>query len=139
MTVKKPRKIVRHKQTVLMAVPKADLDTLIIPPRLSLAAFKESKATMTDWFNVTFRIKVGLYIAEKAYQLQTEEGMRLAIIACLKIRDRKRDTNLLSITPYELADIEMGLDAVDAMQYENIRKLLLAAHTEAKKYVHQLL
>jgi hypothetical protein len=139
MKKSKPRKKLLTNTPITIGIPKEQLELLAAVPRRSLAALKENRATPTDLYNVSFRIKVGLHLAEKLYQFETEDGMRLAMIACLKVRDRFKANTMLAVTPHEVAEIEMGLEAIDAMQYENIRRELLAAHLAAKAYMHNLI
>ena len=112
---------------------------LIIPPRNALKAFKEGKADRTDWFNISFRLRMGTYLAEKIYTEETLVGMKLAFDACLSIHTRFMTENVVKATPEELIELEAGLDAIDIMQTENLRRDFLDAALAARKELSDLL
>ena len=105
----------------------------------SLAKFKEGTAGANDWYNLLFRIQVGLELARAFYEDTTIAGMVAAKEACLVVMRRFNTDTVWRATPGELDEIESGLDAVNTMTGENIRRELLHAHYEArealKKYV----
>ena len=134
----KPKKKYKSYTPVTIAISKEKMAELVIPPRNSLTAFKEKRADRTDWCNVTFRIKVGLSLAEKIYTEDTVKGMKEALDACESIRNRFMSINTVTATVEELIELEAGLDAVDAMQEENIRRHLLDAYLAAREYINKL-
>jgi hypothetical protein len=108
------------------------------PPRTSLRRFREGIADATDWFNISFRIRVGIYLARAEYQQETVEDMTDAFMLCDTIYTRAKQDNGpdWTITPEEIDYIESALDAVDIMQDETTRRAQLYAHQVSQKIMH---
>ena len=101
-------------------------------PRISFKRLQENKADVNDWYNLSFRIKVGHYLAEKLYAKEAVIGLSIAFDCCKLIGERWLLNKVISATPDELADIEISLDAVDSMHTENTRRYLLEAYHAAR-------
>lgn len=111
------------------------LKTMIRP---SLAAFKENRQSLTDWHNVGFRLKVALEVAKEHYVLETVSELQRCMDAVLAIKQRYATHQSLSATPEEIELFEMGLDAMDQIQDESTRRLLLDKFLAADRYMKAL-
>lgn len=131
----------RHHQPVNPAVlskaERARVLQLIMP---SYDKFVSGEPTSTDWYNLLFRIQVGLELAREFY---TEPAIVLMVIAkeaCLRIMNRYHRQQAWSATAEDMQEIKAGLDAVETMTGENLTNQLLQAHyaarDELKKYVN---
>lgn len=121
------------KSPIVLGIPKAHVDIIASVPRASFKRFKEGIADMDDWFNLSFRIKVGQYLAEKIYTEVAVDAFNLAFGHCKEIGERWLVDKVVTATELELYDIEAGLDAVDQMHGENIRRHLLDAYYAARE------
>lgn len=122
-----------------IAVPKVLQDQIKRVPRLSLKAFIENKATSTDWYNLTFRSKIGLDLAKEVYTEEASVAMTDVLNACLGTKDRFVKTNVWSITEEEAELVLLGLDATDQMQDETTRRLQLDVFHLSDKYMKKLI
>jgi len=121
-----------NKTPITIAVPKQHLDMIASVPRASFKRFKEGIADIDDWFNLSFRIKVGHYLAEKIYEQEAVDAFNIAFDHCKEIGERWLTNAVVTATEEELSDVEAGLDAVDEMHGENIRRHLLDAYYAAR-------
>lgn len=126
-----------HQSNILSKQERAKVSALIWP---SYTRFVSGEPTSTDWYNLLFRIQVGLEMARRFYTDPAIVLMVAAKEACLRIMTRYHQTNGWSATQVDLDDIKSGLDAVDTMAGENIIHEVLQAHYKArevlKKYVN---
>ena len=133
------RKKPKSKTPIVFKLSVADQEKLKAPPHKSLAALKAGTHTATDWFNVTFRIKVGYELAKAAYTQEAVDGMLDTLHACLSIRARYLATLRWSVTEEDLSLLELGIETTDLMQDDTTRRDQLSAHHTARTYVHELL
>lgn len=133
-----PRKPLLTKTPIVFAIPKAELERMRQLCRNHYALIVNKKGTINDVLNIAFRLKVGSVLAEKVYTEVTQEEFSPAFDSILSVIIRWTRDSVVSPTPEEFANIEAGMDAVDAMQMENIRRVLLDAHLAARKYVYDL-
>lgn len=124
---------------ITIAVPKAQQDAIKRVPRQSLQAFKDNKQTPTDWYNLTFRTRIGFDLAHEVYTNETVVEMTECLNTCLAIKDRYLQTKLWTATPEEIESIEIGLDAIDQMQDETTRRVQLVAFKESDVYMKKLI
>lgn len=120
---------------IVFKIPKEQQDRIKKPPRTSLNRFRSNQADATDWFNIAFRIRVGVHIAKAEYLQETVDDMSQAFTFCDILYTRaKQDTGPdWSITADEAEYIESALDVVDIMQDETTRRVQLDAHHVAQK------
>lgn len=106
-------------------------------PRKSFKAFQDKRATATDWYNLSFRLKVGLEIAKKLYIDETVQGFTESLDATVSIRKRYHASGdtLWEATVEEMALIESGLDAVETMHEENTRRDMRSAYQITDQYM----
>lgn len=128
---KKPKSLT----PIVFKISKEKQDAIKRPPRTSLNRFRTNQADATDWFNVAFRIRVGVHIAKAEYQQQTITGMSEAFTFCDVLYTRaKKDTGPdWTVSADDIEYLESALDAVDVMQDETTRRVQLDAHHVAKK------
>jgi len=128
----------KNKLPITISLSKKKLDSIAEIPRVSLRRFKENIADINDLINIYFRINVGLYLAKKIYEKETADSFELLIYQCKQILERYIRDKLVNADQTEIIDIENGLDAVDQMHTENIRRYLLEAYYLAKNEVVKL-
>lgn len=133
------RKKPKSKTPIIFKLSKAEQEQIRLPPHESLAAFRAASHTATDWFNITFRIKVGYELAKACYTAEAVEGMLDTLHACLSIRARYLATLRWSATESELELLQLGIATTDLMQDDTTRRDQLKAHHTARTYVHELL
>jgi hypothetical protein len=131
----KPKRI----STSLIKLAEPEQKWLKQVPRLSLNAFKNKTQTITDWNNVTFRIKVGVELAKKIYTEETFSSMNEVLSVCLKLGEEYRKTNILNPTAEEIETMEIGIDAVDSMQDETLRKDQVIAYRTTDAFMKKLI
>lgn len=138
---KKPQKSRKLKTytPITIAVPKHLQDQIKKVPRQSLQAFLENRQTPTDWYNLTFRIKIGYDLAKEVYTQEAVDGMKQVLDACIAIKERYLQTKVMSMTLLESDLIEMGLDATDQMQDETTRRIQLEAFHESDRFMKRIL
>lgn len=124
---------------ITIAVPKHLQDELKRVPRASFQAFLDNKQNLTDWYNITFRIKIGYELAVKIYTEEAVQGMKNALDACMNIKDRYLDIKVMSMTLLESDLIELGLDATDQMQDETTRRDQLGSFHETDRFMKKIL
>jgi len=124
---------------ITIAVPKALQDQIKKVPRQSFQAFLDNKQTPTDWYNLTFRIRIGYNLAQAVYTQEAIVGMKEALDVCITIKERYLTTRLLSMTLRESDLMEMGLDATDQMQDETLRRTQLEAFHESDRFMKKIL
>lgn len=136
MTTKnKPvRKKPKSNTPIIFKVAKAQQEIIKKPPRISLQRFKENKADATDWYNIAFRISVGVNIARSDYVQETVDAMIESFSVCesLFVNAKKDSGPHWSATPEQLEYLQEALDAVDQMQDETTRRVQLDAHLLAR-------
>lgn len=131
------RKKPKSHTPIVFRLSKEMQDAIKRPPRISLNRFKTNQADATDWFNIAFRIRVGVQIAKEEYTQDTIDDMVKVFSFCDALYNRaKRDTGPdWSVSTEEEQYIENALDAVDIMQDETTRKTQLNAHHIAQKFM----
>jgi len=138
MTVIKKKKC-KSNTPIIFAVPKSVQDQIKRVPRLSLQAFKDNTQTPTDWYNIAFRIKIGLGIAESTYTDDAIIPMKEVLQVCLDIKDRYLETKVMSATIEECEAIEIGIDATDEMTDQTTRRIQLDAFHASDKFMKSIL
>ena len=128
---KKPKSVT----PIVFKISKDKQEAIKKPPRVSLRRFSEGKADATDWYNIAFRIRVGVHIAKQEYVQDTIDEMNRAFTLCdLIYTNAKKDTGPdWSITQEQIESLRDALDAVDIMQDETTRRVQLDAHLIAQK------
>lgn len=137
MTTKnKPiRKKPKSNTPIIFKVAKEQQEAIKKPPRISLRRFIDGVADATDWYNIAFRISVGINIAQSDYVQETVDAMKECFNVCEDIfTNAKQETApVWSITNEQAEYLQEALDAVDTMQDETTRRVQLDAHLIAKK------
>lgn len=128
---KKPKSVT----PIVFKIAKDKQEAIKKPPRVSLRRFFEGKADATDWYNIAFRIRVGVHIAKQEYVQDTIDEMNRAFTLCdLIYTNAKKETGPdWTITQEQIEVIQDALDAVDVMQDETTRRVQLDAHLVAQK------
>ena len=127
-----PRKKLKTNTPITIAIPKAQMLSIAKVPRISFKRFQDGIADVNDWYNLSFRVKVGLYLADKFYTEEAVIGLTLAAKMCNNIGARWLSDKVVTATNEELVDIEAALDAVDQIDGENIRRYILEAMYSAR-------
>lgn len=133
-----PRKALKTKTPIVFGIPKAELERMKQLTRNHYKNVEAGTGNINDILNIAFRLKVGSELAAKVYTEVTQEEFSLAFESILAVVMRWVHEKTISPTAQEKVNIEEGMDAVDAMQMENIRRILLDAHLVARKYVYDL-
>lgn len=129
------RKKPKSNVPILMKLPKAQQEAIKRPPRISLNRFKQGIADATDWYNIGFRICVGLQLAKSDYVQETVDGVEGVYTLWKSVFERAKAPVAPNwiITENEVLEVEEALDAVDAMQDDTLRRSQLDAHLTASK------
>ena len=128
---KKPKSVT----PIVFKIDKQKQEAIKKPPRVSLERFRQNQADATDWYNIAFRIRVGVYVAKAEYVQETLDGMNQAFTLCdLIYANAKKETGPdWSVTPEQIEILQDALDVVDVMQDETTRRVQLDAHLVAMK------
>jgi len=128
---KKPKSVT----PIVFKISKEKQDAIKKPPRTSLRRFIEGNADANDWYNIAFRLRVGVYIAISEYTEETVDGLKSAFGLCDAIHtNAKKETGPdWTITKDQIDILQDALDAVDVMQDETTRRVQLDAHHAAQK------
>lgn len=112
---------------------------LKMAPNLGLVLLMHGKGDATDWYNVMFRLYVGLELALKHYTEEAVEGMRDGVRACLLVRDRfgASGHKTWRVSPAELMLMSLAMDAGDRIQDELTRQQQLPAYHNAQQLMSQ--
>lgn len=124
-----------YKVSPLFALTVAEKNSLLRMLIPSIEALKQNSFQVTDWYNITFRLKAGVEIAKVIYTTENLKDMEESFSACLSIKNRYVKTSIFNVTENEISHILTGLDAVDQMQNEVTRKQLTEAHLKAEAYL----
>ncbi len=124
---------------ITIAIPKHLMDSIKRIPRLSLESFKESRGSSTDWYNLTFRIKIALDLAKRYYTDEASEALVDVFEDCLNLYRNFKSTSKWSITEEQYDSILMGLDAMDQIQDETTRRDQLEVFKSSDLYVKKLI
>lgn len=120
---------------ITFSIPATQQKILKSVPRHSFNKFKQGNADATDWYNITFRIKVAVEIAKVCYEQITVDEIQSVLTTLLDIKDnsqwRANDEQLMAI--------ESGLDAMDTLQDESTRRVQLDATHKAQTFMKQFL
>lgn len=132
---KKPKSVT----PILFKIDKEKQEAIKKPPHVSLNRIKAGTGDATDWFNVAFRIRVGLHIARTDYTQETVDGVMQAFTLCdlIYCNAKKEKGPDWTITADQAEVLEDALCAVDTMQDETTRRIQLDAHLQAKKLMHE--
>jgi hypothetical protein len=122
-----------------IAISKADSELLKRFPRLSLENIRNNNGIFKDWYNLTFRTKIGLEVANLVYTEEASAALKEVHDVCLKMLETYKQERCLSLTEQEYILLTDGLDAVDQMQDENTRRILLDIFKNSDKYVKKLI
>ena len=120
------------------AIPREQALHLKRIPRECLQRFKNKTPSGTDWYNLTFRIRICLDLARLYYVEDTIKEVQEVYDTCIAIKDNFKVTKLWQATEEQIAMLENGLDAMDQMQDENTRRNMLEPFKRSKIYVDKL-
>jgi hypothetical protein len=129
----------KSKTPIVFAIPSEQKKFLKSIPRLALTAFKENKATATDWYNVTFRLKACYEITKIAYENITVEAVKEVLDMLLEVQKRRTSDLDWLMSLEEIETLEIGLDAMDTIEDETTRRIQLDATLISKNYMKQFL
>ena len=124
---------------VNIAIPKAKAEMIKKIPRLSLQAIREGSGSVTDWYNLCFRIKVGHDLAKVVYTDEAVVALKEILDCVLGIKDRFVTTNAVTVLKDEVELIEMGLDYTDEMTDDATRRVQLEVFHTSDKYLKSVL
>lgn len=122
-----------------IAVPKHLQEQIKRIPRLSLEAFKESRGTGTDWYNLMFRTKIGLDLALAFYTEEGSDALKEVHDVCLELHREYKKINKWTITGYQYETLLSGLEAIDQIQDETTRRDQLEVFKSSDLYVKKLI
>jgi len=140
MTKNKPvRKKLLSRTPIVIKLNPIEQAAIKQPPRISLERFKSHKADATDWYNIAFRIRMGLEVAKQEYVQQTVDDIAEMFNLWLVVFTNAKQTTGPNwvVENNTLEDIESTLDAIDTMQDETTRRAQLSAHVVAKKILNK--
>lgn len=129
----------KSRTPINIAIPKALADQIKKIPHLSLKALASNQGSSKDWYNITFRIRIGLDIAKEIYTEDASIAMQELYELTVKIMDRFIVEDLWYVTEQEYNDLLSGLEATDQMQDETTRRLQLEVFKRSDVHVKQLI
>lgn len=133
------RSKLKTRSPVVFPIPREKTEEIKRGPRLSLDAMRDGRGNSTDWFNLTFRIKIGLILALKFYTEEASDALEEILQHCVAISDNYATTYKWTITTEQYDALLMGLDACDQIHDETTRRELLDAFLASKTYVNKLI
>lgn len=113
-----------RKATVMMKLTEQEHKELSSAGWFNLEKFKQGKGVYTNWFNIAFRLRFGLDVAKEYYEDLTVLELKLCydkVIAIISRPDQAPDAPLY-MTKEEIESVALGLEAVDTMQRQVLRK-----------------
>lgn len=101
----------------------------------AVEAMKGGTTNATDWFNVMFRLTIGMILVEKFYTLETVQEFKKSYLACaaIEVEAKKRDFEVWTVTQDQWEWLFAGMEATDILQDRTLRKELLIASRMAKE------
>lgn len=123
--------------SVLFKYTEKEHNTINAPFRQSLLKLKSGKATQTDWFNTTFRVRSAYLIAMQVYADVTIDELKNVCTICEEIEVRSSMVNHSEwvVTPKEVEWLEAAFDALEQMQRDVPRKLFFDCCVSADKFL----
>ena len=122
-----------------IAIPRALSEQIKRVPHLSLKALANNQGTSKDWYNITFRIHIGLSIAKEVYTDDAVVAMHQVYEQTTKIMDRFIEEGRWYTNENEYEDLLSGLEATDQMQDETTRRLQLEVFKNSDLHVKKLI
>lgn len=138
MTKNKPvRRKPLSNTPINFRISKEQQDAIKKPPHDSLNRFKNNKGDATDWCNITFRIRVAVYIARQEYVQETANELYSVLKVCEEILHTVMSQHppVWTMTQDQIETIQTGLEAMDDIQDETTRRIQLHAHLDAQKHI----
>lgn len=116
--------VFRRKATVMMKLTEAEHTKLSAVGWDSLAVFRRGKGDYTNWFNLAFRLRFGLNLANEYYEDVTALEIKLCYDKAIGIINRPdaKPGAPLYMTEEEFDSVTSGLEALDVMQREMLRR-----------------
>lgn len=127
----------KTQSPIVLGIPPAKKEQLKQLPFEACARLEQGIATSGDWRAVCFRLRVGLELALKHYQGEAVQGMHEALTALSLVRQRYHDSGntLWRATAVELDLLRLGLEAVNTMQDQTLRRDQLPAFYAAEEFM----
>lgn len=122
-----------------IAIPKHLTEQIKKIPRMSLAALSENRAKESDWYNLSFRTKIGLDLAKAIYTDEAFVAMEEVFQVCLDMKDRFLLKGIWSVSEDEYQLLKIGLDATDQMCDETTRRIQLEVFKASDLYVKNII
>ena len=133
------RSKLKSRTPINIAIPKAFAENLKAIPRNSLLALATNKGTAKDWYNIAFRLTIGLEIAKEIYTSEASEAIKPLYETAISLMDRYIEEDLWYINKVEYEELLIGLEATDQMQDETTRRLQLDIFKYADAHVKKLI
>lgn len=133
--MKLQRKKLKSKTPIVFKLSKEQSDQLKSRIRPSLIAFKNNTQTATDWYNLGFRLKIAVEIGKENYQQQTVNELQECLDVIIYLKNQWVETKSFKATEEQITLLESGLDAMDQIQDETTRRMLLDKHLVARDYM----
>lgn len=123
---------------IVIALTQAQKESLKRMLQPSVKAFQENRATPTDWHNLGFRLKVGLEVAKECYSDENVGSFETCMDLILKLKERALTSQGFTTNSDEFEILTTGLEAVDEMQDQVTRRVLLDKHLIADRFMKRL-
>ncbi len=133
----KKRKALTSRSPINMQIPKTQQEWLKKVPREAIEAIKAGTFDQTDWFNLGFRIQMGMELVREFYTEDSVKALQECFGAIESIRNRYLSIapQEWTVTPTELAFLEAAVEAVDTLQDETLRRNQLPASKKALAFM----
>lgn len=110
---------------------------LKIPIHISMKFLAQGIAQATDWYNINFRIVIGLRLAELLYTDEVIKEFKHRVEISEGIWARFKETKVLQATQEEIEYLSSAMTAVDTMQDTDDRRSLIYVSRKAYTYMQK--
>lgn len=121
------RRTLTKKQIAKIPLTEAEHQKLIQPPLLCLKRFEAGTQDANDWYVITFRLRIGNYVAAHKYEAEVAAGFERALSITLEMLARYnhlKDYNW-SVSSDEIKILKDALDLVEAIQRDVDRETMI--------------
>lgn len=109
------------------------------PPHTSLRRCREGIGDPTDWYNIAFRVMSAYNISLEVYEKVTQDSLKEVVDLLLTIKDRHTPEKFWFVSSEELDMVESGIEAMDTMGEQTLRRTQVEAMIKTKAYLQQFL
>lgn len=132
------RKFPKTNTPILHALTPTQKKWLKEIPQKSLAAIQGKRAMPDDWYNLVFRLKVGVNLAKISYEKETVQQLEEVFEQVLVAYERRWKDSRWYPDEETLEWFVAAMAATDEMQDSSTRALMYEASIHVPKYMDKL-